>query len=153
MADVVKMGGTKGYPLVVSCVPDSTLKSEIDALITAGTAVVGKLVSLTFSNNYEVTSPADDAIPDGEIISYNKYTTASGASYILSVVLWSYLDQNSARHTPVCVRTLEYSGTIALQDSVIITGSTYRTVDDGTSGGWGCVISKDTTNTTVDVLF
>lgn len=153
MADVVKMGGTKGNCLVISCVPDSTFKAEITALIAAGTDVIGKLVSLTWSNNYEVTSPADDAIPDGEIISYRKTTNAAGVSYSLSVALWSYVDQNSNRHTPVCVRTLPYSGTIALQDSVIINGATYMNVDDGGTGGWGAVISKDTSAATVDVLF
>ena len=153
MADVVKQGGTKGNCLIVSCVPDSTFETEIDALIAAGTKVVGKLVALTFSNNYEVSSPADGAVPNGEIIGYKKTTGASGSSYILSVALFGYIDQNSTYHTPVCIRTLEYSGTIALQDSVIINGSTYRKVDDGGTGGWGAVISKDTTNETVDVLF
>ena len=153
MADILGLGGSKGSPLVISCVPDSTFKSEIDALITAKTKVVGKLVSLTYGANYEVTSPADDAIPDGEIVAYSKTTSASGSSYLLSVALFHYVDQNSAHHTPVCVRTLEYSGTIALQDSVIINGSTYRAVDDGGAGGWGAVIAKDTTNSKVDVLF
>ena len=153
MADVVKMGGNKGAILVINCVPDSTFKTEIDALIAAGTKVVGKLVSLTFSDNYEVTSPADGAIPDGEIIGYQKTTLAAGHSYQLNVALFHYVDQNSASHTPVCVRTLEYDGTIALQDSVIINGSTYRKVDDGTSGGWGAVIAVDSTNSKIDVLY
>jgi hypothetical protein len=147
------MGGTKGNCLVISCVPDSTFKTEITALIAAGTKVVGKLVSLTFSANYEVTSPAGGAVPDGEILSYNKTTNAAGVSYILSVALFSYIDQNSVRHTPVCVRTIEYDGTIALQDSIMIDDTTYRKVEDGGTGGWGAVIAKDTTNTTVDVLF
>ena len=153
MADVVKQGGTKGNCLTISCVPDSTLKTELDALVAAGTKVVGKLVSLTFGANYEVTSPADGAVPNGEIIAYKKTTLAAGHSYLLTVALFAYVDQNSAYHTPVCVRTLEYEGTIALQDSVIINGSTYRKVDDGTSGGFGAVIAKDSTNETVDVLF
>lgn len=144
-------GGDMGNFLDIACVPDSTFKSEIDALITAGTAVVGKLVSLTWLNNYEVTSPADDAIPDGEIIAYEKDATSY---YILTVRLWSYIDQNSARHTPVCIKQLYYgTGTIALQDSVIVNGSTYSAVDDGTSGGWGAVIAKDNPSGYVDVIF
>ena len=143
-------GGDRGSFLDITCVPDSTFKTEIDALIAASTKVVGKLVSLTFVANYEVTSPADDAIADGEIIAYEKHNTYY---YLLTVRLFSYIDQNSVRHTPVCIKTLPYSGTIALQDSVIINGSTYMNVDDGTSGGWGAVISKDATNSKVDVLF
>lgn len=153
MADVLKMGGAKGNPLIVSLVPDSTFSTEIAALVAAGTDVIGKLVSLTWSNNYECTSPADAATPDGDIISYNKYTTASGDAYILSVALFSYIDDAGVRHTPVCIRNLPYSGTIALQDSVEVSGSTYMAVDDGGTDGWGAVIAKDTTNETVDVLF
>ena len=141
MANVLKKGGAdRGGYLEIGCVPDSTFEGEIDALVLAGTNVIGKLVSLTWSNNYEVTSPADNAIPDGKIVRYEK----SGTTYLLTVRLFSYIDQNSARHTPVCIMNLEYSGTLALQDSVIINGSTYRAVQDGTSGGWGAVIGLDT---------
>ncbi len=143
-------GGDVGNFLDVTCVPDATFKSAIDALIAASTKVVGKLVSLTFLNNYEVAITANDAIPDGEIIAFEKHNTYG---YLLAVRLFSYIDQNSVRHTPVCIKTLPYSGTIALQDSVIINGSTYMNVDDGGSGGWGAVISKDTTAGKVDVLF
>ena len=145
-------GGDVGNHLDIPCWPDSTLKTEIDALIAAGTTVEGsKLVSLTFAANYQVTSPADDAIPDGRIIKVEKDATNG---YLLTVRLWSYIDQNAARHSPTQIITLPYStGTIALQDSVIVNGSTYMNVDDGTSGGFGAVISKDTTNLNVDVLF
>ncbi len=153
MSDILRKGGNKGNPVVISAVPDSTFKSEIDALITAGTNVVGKLVSLTFANDYEVTSPADDAIPDGEIISCKKATLAAGNSYILTVALFHYTDQNGSSHTPVCIRELDYNGTIALQDSVIVNGTTYRNLDDGGTGGWGAVIAKDTSNSKVHVLF
>jgi len=143
--------GDVGNWLEITCVPDSTFITEIAALVAAGTKVVGKLVSLTFAANYEVTSPADDAIPDGEIMAYQKDNIYS---YLLTVRLWSYIDQNSARHTPTCIKNLPYStGTIALQDSVIVNGSTYMNVDDGDTGGWGAVIAKFTGDTTVDVLF
>src|SRR4030042_2545906 len=137
---LVKGGGDRGAYLEISCVPDSTFKTEIDALIAAGTQVTGKLVSLTWLNNYEVTSPANDAIPDGKIVHYEQ----TSSSYRLTVRLFSYIDQNSVRHTPVCIINVAYSGTLALQDSVIINGTTYINVDDGTTGGWGAVIGLDT---------
>lgn len=147
---LVKGGGDRGALLEISCVPDSTFKTEIDALVAAGTQVTGKLVSLTWSNNYEVTSPANDAIPDGKIVHYEK----TSSSYRLTVRLFSYIDQNSARHTPVCIMNLPYSGTLALRDSVIINGSTYVNVDDGTTGGWGAVIALDVPGSGfADVIF
>ncbi len=142
--------GDVGNFLDITCYPDSTFATEITALIAAGTEVEGKLVSLTWSANYQVTSPADGAIPDGKIISVEKDATNT---YILGVRLFSYIDQNSVRHTPVAIINLAYSGTIALQDSIIVNGTTYKDVDDGTTGGWGAVISIDTTGASVDVLF
>jgi len=155
MADVLGIGrGNQGSVLQITAVPDSTFVTEINALITAGTDVVGKLVTLTFSDNYEVTSAADGAIPDGKITGFRKTMNAAGASYILDVDLFHYTDQNSSSHTPVCIQNLPYNdGTIALRDSVIIYGSTYVYVDDGGTGGWGTVIAKFTDDTTVDVLF
>jgi len=145
------LGYIGGFP-IVTCVPDSTFKSEIDALRTATTDVVGKLVQLTWSNDYEVTSPADNAIPDGEITHYEKTTS----SYNLTVLLFHYTDQNGSSHTPVGIKNLRYESgsTIALQDSVIIQGTDYMYVDDGTTGGWGAVIAKDNPATYyVDVIF
>lgn len=142
-------GGDRGFFLDIACVPDATFEAKLDALIAAGTAPVGKLVQLTWANNYEVTSPADDAIPDGEILSWEE----RNGNYVLGVRLFHYTDQNADSHTPTCIKQLTYSGTIALQDSVIVNGATYVNVDDGTSGGFGAVIAKDTTNSKVDVLF
>lgn len=152
MSDVLAKGGGHKGGLILACVPDSTFKSEIDALITAGTKVVGKLVQFTWSDNYEVTSPAAAATPDGVIVSYRKTTQAAGASYDLSVLAFHYADQNAVDHTPVAVVTLEYDGTTALQDSVKVDGATYRKVEDGGAAGWGAVISIDTSAVTVDVL-
>jgi len=136
----VKGGGDRGAYLEIGCIPDSTFKTEIDALILAGTQVTGKLVSLTWGANYQVTSPAGAAIPDGKIVHYEKTTS----SYRLTVRLFSYIDQNAARHTPVCIINLDYDGTTALQDSVIVDGTGYVYVEDGSSGGWGAVIAMDT---------
>ena len=150
MATLRTLGnGDRGYFLDIACVPDSTFKTELDALIAAGTTPVGKLVTLTFAVNYEVTSAAEDAIPDGEVLSWDKVN----GSYKLGVRLFHYTDQNSASHQPTCIKTLSYEGTIALQDSVIIYNSDYDSVDDGGTGGFGAVIAKNTTNVTVDVLF
>ena len=147
---IVKGGVDRGAYLEIRCVPDSTFKTEIDALIAAGTDVIGKLCSLTWSANYQVTSPAEDAIPDGKIVNYEK----TSSSYRLTVRLFSYIDQNSARHTPVSIINLEYSGTLALQDSVICQDGNYRPVDDGGAGGWGAVIALDVpASGQADVIF
>jgi len=155
MADVVKLGhGNMGTALAIPGVPDSTFITEITALIAAGTNVIGKLVTLTFAANYGVTSAADNAIFDGIVTGMEKKTGASGNTYLLDIDLVHYTDQNSNGHTPVCLRNLPYSdGTIALQDSVIVNGTTYVYVDDGGTGGWGAVIAKHTDDATVDVLF
>ena len=150
---VLMGGGDRGGFLQIRCVPDATFATEIGALITAGTLVVGKLVTFTFANNYEVTSAAAAAIPDGKVISYRKTTAAAGDSYELTIRVFHYTDQNSADHAPVGIMTLPYDGTTALQDSVIVDGATYRSVEDGGTGGFGAVIGIDTTNTLVDVLF
>jgi len=142
-------GGDTGHFLEIPCVPDATFKTEITNLMAAGTKVEGKLVKLTWSGNYEVTSPDNADIPDGQIITCEK---DSYYGYILGVRLFHYVDQNSNHHTPVNIKTLNYSGIIGLHDSVIITGDTYDAVADGSTGGWGAVIAKDTTATTVDVL-
>lgn len=146
---LVKGGGDRGSFLEISCVPDSTFKGEIDDLITAGTQVTGKLVSLTWSNNYEVTSPAANAIPDGKIIDYEK----TSPTYRLTVRLFSYIDTNSHRHTPVGIINVPHS-TVAKQDSVVVYSTTYVAVTDGTTGGYGAVIAVDVpVSGYADVLF
>jgi len=142
-------GGDRGHLLFVMCVPDATFETELDALIAAGTSPVGKLVQLTWANNYEVTSPAAGAIPDGEIVSWDE----DNSDYKLGVNLFHYPDQNGVSHSPVVIKTLTYDGTTALQDSVMVDGSTYAAVEDGGTGGFGAVIARNTTNSTVDVLF
>jgi hypothetical protein len=144
-------GGDRGAFLEIGCVPDSTFETELDALKAAGTSIVGKLVSLSWAAGYEVTSPADGAIPDGKIIQAREM----GSTWKLTVRLFSYIDQNSSRHTPVGIINLPTNGgTAALQDSVIIYGSDYVYVDDGGTGGWGAVIATDVPGSNyVDVLF
>jgi hypothetical protein len=142
MSVLVEGGGDRGNYLEISCVPDATLESEIDTLITAGTDVIGKLVTFTFSNNYEVTSAANSSIPDGKIVRYEK----RGTTYQLTCRIWHYTDQNAGNKTPNCIVNL-YSGgnTVALRDSILTSnGTTFMTIKDGTSGGWGAIIGKNT---------
>jgi len=145
-------GGHVGPQLLVTLIPDSTFVTELDALRVAGTKITqSKLIALSWATNNECTSPANNAIFDGLIWNYSRFETSP--YYYLTVDLISYIDQNSARHTPRRILHLPYSGTIALQDSVKIVGTTYMNVDDGTSGGWGAVIAKDVPSGYVDVLF
>jgi hypothetical protein len=96
-----------------------------------------------------VTSPASGAIPDGKIIDYEK----TSSTYRLTVRLFSYIDTNSARHTPVGIINFPHS-TVAKQDSVVVYGTTYVNVTDGTTGGWGAVIAVDVpVSGYADVLF
>jgi hypothetical protein len=152
MADVNQLGGASRPPVNLPCIPDATFLAEILVLIAAGTKVVGKLVQLTWAVNNEVTSPAANAIPDGEIIAMKKVTRAAGATYLLTVNLFHYPDQNGTSHTPAGTVELEYSGTLALQDSVICVDTAYRAVDDGTTGGWGAVVSLNTSTSKAVVL-
>ena len=144
-----KGGGDRGAYLEISCVPDSDFATEIAALIAAGTQVTGKLVALTWGANYQVTSPAEDARFDGKIVHYEK----TSSSYRLTVRMCHYVDQNSAHHTPVCIMKFAYSGTLALQDSVILYDGNYLSVDDGSTGGWGAVIAIDNPSGYADVIF
>lgn len=145
------LGYVGGFP-IITCIPDSTFKSEIDSLRSAGTDVIGKLVQFTWSNNYEVTSPADLAIPDGEITDYER----TSSSYRLTVMVFHYTDQNGSSHTPVGVKNLRYESgaTLALQDSIQTEGSTYMYVEDATTGGWGAVIGLAVPTTYyADIIF
>ncbi len=146
----VKGGGDYGPALPIPAYPDATFEAEIDALIAAGTDVVGKLVTLTWLNNYEVTSAAENAIPDGIVTNFYP----SGSSYCLSVDLFHYVDQNSVGHTPRRIVNLPYAGTFALQDSVVVNTTTYLGVKDGGTGGWGACIAIDTpASGYADILF
>ena len=120
-------GNVSGTPVTVTCIPDATFITEITALIAANTKVVGKLVTLSGGANYEVTSAAADAQPDGEVIAYER---DADNTYILTVDLWHYTNQGSAEHPATCIRHLPYgSGTIALTNDTQINGTTYMYVD------------------------
>ena len=124
----------------VSWVPDATFEGEIDALVAANTNVIGKLVTITYSNNYEVTSAAAGAVPNGKIIDYR----VSGTSYALTINMFLYVDQNGVYHAPTRIVNLPYDGTTALQDTVKVDGATYVNVEDGGASGTGVIVAKDT---------
>lgn len=142
-------GGDTGYFLDIPCVPDETLKTAITALLAEGAGVEGRLVKLTWAGNYEVTNPAATDIPDGQIITCEK---DSYNGYILGVRLFHYKDQNDKHHTPVLIKTLKYNGPVGLHNSVVVSGTTWETISNGTTGGWGAVIAKNANVGTVDVL-
>lgn len=153
MGDILQRGGSRGGLVVPGCVPDATLKGELDVLYAADTKIEGLLVALTFNNNYEVTSPADGAKHDGVIIAHRKTTAAAGKNYELTVRMLNYTDQNAAQHVPVAIQTYSYDTTaLALQDTVVVDGADFKYVKDGGASGHGAVISVDTTNEEVDVL-
>lgn len=143
--------GDAGNFLDIACVPDSTLAAAITALIAAGTKVDGKLVCLTYLNNYEVKICPTDTRPDGQIIAHEGNATSG---YVVTVRFFHYVDANTNHHTPTCIKTLPYgTKTVALGNSVQVDGSDYMYVEDGSTAGWGAVIAKNTTALTVDVIF
>jgi len=143
-------GGDAGHFLDIACVPDETLKTAITTLLTEGAGVEGRLVKLTWAGNYQVTNPEVTDIPDGQIITCEK---DSYNGYILGVRLFHYKDQNDNHHTPVNIKTIKYSGPLNLHNSVVVSSAVWDTVANGSTGGWGAVIAKDTNSGAVDVLF
>jgi hypothetical protein len=132
-----------GNELIVTCVPDATFKAELVALEAAATAIVGKLVTWTFANNYEVTSAAESAVPNGEVVAVEKRQTSSGVDYYLSVRVWSYVDQNGTYHCANQIVNVPYSGTFNLQDTILVNTTTYLGVKDGGTAGIGACVAKD----------
>jgi hypothetical protein len=136
-------GGPAGGGVSCTCVPDSTFKTELDALWTAGTAIIGKLVGLTFAANYEVTSPADGAQANGIITEFERTVTSGSATYNLTCQLWSYVDQNGTMHAATQIVNVPYVATFNLQDTILVNSTTYVGVKNGGTGGFGACIAKD----------
>jgi hypothetical protein len=143
----VKGHGFRGADLVVSCVPDSTFETELDALDSAGTRIQGKLVDWTGSNNYEVTSPADGGDVGGIIVTATKTTS----SWRLGVRPLRLENTKGDVFTPTKIQTFDYASAPSLADAVVVNGSSYNQVKTDNTNGWGYVISVDTTAETVDV--
>lgn len=140
--------GNKGPQLLMTCFPSSTFKGELVALIAAETLTSQfedkLLVRWTFANNMEVKKSANNETFDGRI---TKIRPDSFKGYVLTVDVFGYTDKAGnwrAAHRAV---TLYYgTSTVALQDPLQTNGTTYDTVEVGTSGNPGAVIEKDTTN-------
>lgn len=149
----VKGGGYKGYELIVACVPTTTLKVHLDAWKLAGTDIVGKLVGLDFTANYAADDLADGETVAGEIVGWLPSGGVSDRSYVLSVRLHAYNTQNSTLAPATKIVNYAYSGTFALQDSVVANSSTCISVKDGDSGGIGACIAIDVpTSAYADIL-
>jgi hypothetical protein len=156
MATVLKRGtGDRGAFLDVTMVPDGTFETELDALDAAGTAICGKLVTLTTGANYECTSAAQNAIPHGKVIAFRKTFSGAASSWNLTVRLFAFTDQNSHTYAATCIMqmALDASSTAALGDTVIVYSTDYCEVTDGDTGGFGYIISLNTADTLVDVIF
>ncbi len=140
MSVLTKGGGDLGNYLEIACVPSSALETSLDALIAAGTDVIGKLVSFSTGANYEVASTADGAVPDGKIVRCEK----RGSTYSLTCRIWHYTDQNSTGRPAIAVVNVAYSGSMALGDTLELSqGTTFYTVRDATTGGAGRLIGLD----------
>jgi len=143
MAILTAGGGDRGLQLNVSFTPDATLKAEIDALVAAGTKVIGKVIKITTGANYECTSPADGEVAHGRIIDYRPTTT----SYRLTVELWFYTNGAGTVLPVTRIVNAEYETEPSLGETVLVDGSTYRPLKGDASGGVGFVIGVDTPGT------
>jgi len=130
-SSLTRGGGARGHFLLLGCVPDATFKTEIDALILAGTQVTGKFVQWTLSGNYEVTSPASAAFPNGRIKTCRYDATA--ATYRLTCEIWSFVDDNAALYPALCITNGTYNGTVAVGNMVECYSTTYMTWTDASA--------------------
>lgn len=131
-------GGNKGEQLVITLTPDSTFKSEIDALITAKTKVVGKLIQLATGANYSCTSPGNGEFAHGRILDYEKTST----SYRLTCEVWGFTDGSSAFKAATRIVNLEYSGSPSRGNGGLVYGTAYRPIY-GNASGIGFIIGID----------
>lgn len=144
-------GGVVGdYPRIV-CYPDSTFATELAALEAAKTQIDGsKCVNFTFAANWQVTSPANDALPDGMIIEHDDDTVNT---YILTVELWGYTDIAGTWRSAKGYLHLPYTSGSApsLQEQANLNGSTYFEFEGG-SAGIGAVVAVDEPSGYVSLL-
>lgn len=133
-------GGDAGVFLEKTFLADSTFIAEITSLISSGTDVVGKLVQIATSADYTVTSPADGAEPDGEIIAYelDDFNT-----YALTCQIWGYQNYDSVFTKATCIKNFTYAGTPTLGYYVEVSGGTYHDVEATTTLGMGKIIAID----------
>jgi len=131
--------------LVLTCVPKSTYKTQLDTLTGNGVdlkAAIGELVQYDFLANYQVIRCVNDGTPDGRIVGIEGNTNSG---YVLTIQDFKNL----------AVVRLPFSGTIALGNAVQAASAAAQAVDvfTGYSAGLGQVIAKDSDETGfVDVL-
>lgn len=145
----IKQGGNLGLQLLVSGTVDATLNAVIDALDDPAD-IIGRLV--TIADGYVFATTGDGETPNGRIEAIKGNATSD---YTVTVDLFCLPLQNStaAFLSPTRIVNLPYSGTIAFGDTVIINGADGTNVDDGTTGGHGCVLAKDVPSGYVDVAY
>lgn len=153
-------GGYNGSALlVISCVASATLAALLETDDSAGanmSAVIGQPVSFGFSVNYEADRTADNAIPMGRIIGAER---RSASDYLLSVEMHRVTPSgtNAKPFRPLAVVQLNYrsGATVTLGKPVVAdaTSAFDEYEDSGADAdGLGCIISKDATALTIDVL-
>lgn len=132
--------------------PSSTLAGYLTTLDAAKSEIEwARLVTFTFSNNWEVGAAADDAKPDGLIIRYMKDAVYTWA---LTIALFGFTDVNGTWHPSKGYVLLPYNsetGTPSLQQQVNVDGSTYYYVE-GATAGIGAVVAVDDPSGYVAVL-
>lgn len=133
-------GGDAGVFLEKTFIADSTFITEITSLISSGTDVVGKRVQIATSADYTVTSPADGAEPDGEIIAYELDDVST---YRLTCQIWGYQNYDSVYTKASVIKNFLYSGTPALGKYIEVSGGTYHDVEATTTLGMGKIIAID----------
>jgi len=136
------LGGERGNFIDLVVKPDSTLKTAIDALVAADSAVEGKYVKLATSANMTVSLVANNEIPEGRVIAHEEH---DDDGYRLTVRFHCYVDVEGNYHWgSFNVFEFDYGdGTIALGQEVLINGSDYLYVDGVNTGGVGKVVWKD----------
>ena len=137
-------GGDTGNHLDLPMAADTNLLTILEANRTAETANEGLFVRLATSANYTVTDCGDAEIPHGRILHAHR---VSSTNWKLTVRLFCYTDQNSNTYPCSQIIHCETTTGVALGDTVIGDGTTYRKLTDGTSGGFGFVIADDVPTT------
>lgn len=129
---------SQGFFLKV--VPDATLQTELAAFVAAGTHITElKFVQWTFSNNYEVTSPAANAWPDGRIISISSELNIN-SKYTVVAWMWTFTDSSGTRRPISAIVNAEYTGNVSLQDPVEVSSATTFEIFQTSSSAYPCAV-------------
>ena len=128
----------QGFALKV--IPDSTLQTELAAFVAAKTDITElKFVQWTFSNNYEVTSPAANAWPDGRIISISSELNIN-SKYDIVAWMWSFTDSSGTRRPITAIVNAEYTGSLSLQDPVEVSSATTFEIFQTSASAYPCAV-------------